>query len=189
MAIKRSIHEISDDSPSRYDIMAECSQASTSDCFSGLGLDESCTQSAALADAEELERLRKQTPSPVQTELCYSGWEAQEVSMYFKTSGDIKIRDFLYTQDDPRHRGAPPPPISNEQEKEYERINKERSDVYEKAKAEREAAEAAAKLEAALPLVPEVLPAPRTPPRNRVAKPIPLRRRGALGRASTMREI
>jgi len=68
------------------------------------------TESEALADEEELERLRNQTPSPVRTEVCYDSWDAGEIMMLFKNSGDIKIQDFAYPRYDRRFGGATPPP-------------------------------------------------------------------------------
>jgi hypothetical protein len=81
----------------------------------------SYTESEALADAEELERLRNQTvcrhpkcglraltsgqPSPVKTEPCYDSWDSAEIMLLFKNSGIMKIRDFGYPPDDPRHGG------------------------------------------------------------------------------------
>ncbi|KAJ7876549.1 hypothetical protein B0H13DRAFT_2279487 [Mycena leptocephala] len=81
----------------------------------------SYTESEALADAEELERLRNQTvcrhpkcglraltsgqPSPVKTEPCYDSWDSGEIMLLFKNSGIMKIRDFGYPPDDPRHGG------------------------------------------------------------------------------------
>ncbi|KAJ7890210.1 hypothetical protein B0H13DRAFT_1887686 [Mycena leptocephala] len=86
-------------------------------------LERDHTESEALADAEDLERLRKQTvghyhtihpvlpltlgqPSPVPTELCYDSWPEGEIMMHFKNSGESKIRDFAYPPNDPLHGGV-----------------------------------------------------------------------------------
>ncbi|KAJ7457951.1 hypothetical protein B0H11DRAFT_2243161 [Mycena galericulata] len=64
------------------------------------------TEDHVMADVEELDRLRKLTPSPAKTELRYDSWDSSEVSMLFVRSGDIKVRDFAYHPNDPRHRGC-----------------------------------------------------------------------------------
>ncbi|KAJ7457944.1 hypothetical protein B0H11DRAFT_2062008 [Mycena galericulata] len=75
------------------------------------------TEEDAMADAEALYELRKSAPSPVATELCYDSWDAGEVSLLFKNTGIIEIRDFAYPSDDPRHRGCTPPPTYPEEQK------------------------------------------------------------------------
>ncbi|KAF8198206.1 hypothetical protein K438DRAFT_1966945 [Mycena galopus ATCC 62051] len=78
----------------------------------------SYTESELMAlDAADLERLRNQTPSPVPTEpvIPYDSWTAPQISMLFKRSGDITIRDFGYRKGDTRFGGdhgevSNPPP-------------------------------------------------------------------------------
>ncbi|KAJ7102836.1 hypothetical protein C8R44DRAFT_988173 [Mycena epipterygia] len=81
------------------------SQASTSQIHEPKLDGPGYTESDALADAMELDRLHKLTPSPVRTELCYESWTEGEISTHFKNTGYFKIRDYAYPPNDIRHRG------------------------------------------------------------------------------------
>ncbi|KAF7333519.1 hypothetical protein MVEN_02368100 [Mycena venus] len=102
----------------KMNINAEHSQASTSRGPARRFGQPSYTESEALADAAELEKLRHQTPSPVPTEPYpnYDSRDPGEIMMLFKESGVFTIRDFAYSRNDRRFGGAAPPPYHPEDE-------------------------------------------------------------------------
>ncbi|KAJ6558384.1 hypothetical protein B0H19DRAFT_1376810 [Mycena capillaripes] len=112
------------------DVMGDESQASTSQ-FSGLGLKRKFTEREARTDAEHLDRLRMQTPSPTNTEHCHDWWDGGDVMIHFKDSGEVsKIRDFAFPPSDPHHYGGPPPPAHVENDLGYVELMRERVEMY-----------------------------------------------------------